>query len=242
MKPYSINVSVNRHTGTNTYTHTYRHKHIYIQTCIYTITNTNIHTQRYTMHTHIHEYAGTKCTHIHTHRESIYTLGRSIFRNPPSSEHTSGNHHGLPLGLPSRQKSSMIDIATVAAPAKSMDWTNRRHPVLTTARSSSSFPHGASRPNSTCWDQIPPFEEIKDGKGSCHGLWILQCHCSKIYVGKLLRAVKCLHDCFIWVIMEGIWFAKQKSTFDYVIKNHPDFCPCLLFQEFKFENTGKDNK
>lgn len=105
-----------------------------MQTCIYTHTNTNIHIQRHTMHTHtnIHEYAGSKCTHIHTHSEPIYTLGRSIFRNPPSREHTSVNHHGGPLRLPSRPKSSMVDIATVAAPVKSVDWADRTHPVLTT--------------------------------------------------------------------------------------------------------------
>lgn len=99
----------------NTKTHRYKHAftHIPIQTYIH----------RDTMHTHtnIHEYASTKCTHIHTHREPIYKLGRSIFRNPPSREHTSVNHHGWPLRLPSRPKSSMVDIATVAAPVMSVD-------------------------------------------------------------------------------------------------------------------------
>lgn len=122
LKPYSINISVNIdtqeqtnihiHRDINTYTYKHAFTHIPIQTYI--------HRDTQCTYTCIHEYTGTKCTQIHTHREPIYTLGRSIFRNPPSREHASGNHHGLPLRLPSRQKSSMVDIATVAAPAKSM--------------------------------------------------------------------------------------------------------------------------
>lgn len=209
--------------------HTYQYKHTYTET--------------HNAHTHKHTWICWHKMHTHTHsqREPIYTLGRSIFRNPPSREHMSVDHHGLPLRLPSRRKSSMVDIATVAAPVE-CGLSRQKTPSLDNCQSSSSFARRANRPSSTCWGQIPPSEEIKYGKGSCHHLWSLQCHRSKINVGKFLRAVKCVHDCFIWVIMEGIRFVKQKNTFDYIIKNHPDFCFCLYFQEFNFENTGKDNK